>query len=339
MQEYGIEVTGLGLVTINLKNGLLPPTDAKKQDVVISGTNTQKLNWDPEERSRLRLTFMLLIKVVFRKSKTGISTMAYVEIPKWLEDAVTTKSRRSRDLVGARKVDLQRFYQNVHLKLDRMHQLHQLGKGSIIDIDTKELSNNGDEEDEVVIKTLKKNISTTSKQYSLKLAKSFTTGGEGGVTLNPNFFNIGVGVSAKGSISRTKTNEQSMGEGHERSLSQEYGIEGKITVPPRSKVNVTIKTYAVTYQARLDITILMPTNEFIYVQVRDTSCCAGCFGLCRNRSNYFITAEDALLQLSDNGEIHQDGGWSFVKSTADVHYIGELTEITKVVSSVGPTTI
>ena len=265
--------------------------------------------------------------------------MAYVEIPKWLEDAVRTKSNRNRELIGARKVDLQKFYQNVHIKLDRMHQLQQFGKGSIIDIDTKELSNNGDEEDEVVIKTVKKNTSSTSKQYSLKLAKNFTTGGEGGVSLNPNFFNIGVGVSAKGGVSRTKTNEQGMGEAHERSLSQEYGIEGKITVPPRSKVNVTIKTYAVTYKASLDIKILMPTNEFIYVQVRDTSCCAGCFGLCRNRSNYFITAEDALLELSNNGEVHQDGGWSFVTSTADVHYIGELTEIVKMVSPVGPTTI
>ena len=114
--------------------------------------------------------------------------MAYVEIPKWLEDAVRTKSNRNRELIGARKVDLQKFYQNVHIKLDRMHQLQQFGKGSIIDIDTKELSNNGDEEDEVVIRTLKKNTSTTSKQYSLKLAKNFTTGGEGGVSLNPKFF-------------------------------------------------------------------------------------------------------------------------------------------------------
>ena len=264
--------------------------------------------------------------------------MAYVEIPKWLEDAVRTKSRGNRDLIGARSVDLQRFYQNVHIKLDRMNELHQLGEGSIIDIDTKELSNNGDEEDEVIIKTIKKNSSTSSKQYNLKLAKNFTTGGEGGVSLNPNFFNIGVGVSAKGGASRTKTNEQGMGEAHERSLSQEYGIEGKITVPPRSKVNVNIKTYAVTYQARLDITILMPTNEFIYFHVRDTSCCAGCFGLWRNRSNYFITAEDALRELSNNGEVYQDGGWSFVRSNADVHYIGELTEIVKQVSPVGPTT-
>ena len=89
----------------------------------------------------------------------------------------------------------------------------------------------------------------------------------------------------------------------------------------------------------MDIKILMPTNEFIYVQVRDTSCCAGCFGLCRNRSNYFITAEDALLELSNNGEVDRDGGWSYVTSTADVHYIGELTEIVKMVSPVGPTTI
>ena len=264
--------------------------------------------------------------------------MAYVEIPKWLEDAVRTKSRGNRDLIGARSVDLQRFYQNVHIKLDRMHEPQQVGQGSIIDIDSKELFNNGDEEDEAVIKTIKKNSSTSSKQYNIKFAKNFITCGEGGVSLDPNFFNIGVGVSVKGGASRTKPNEQDMGEADERTLSQEYGIEGKITVPPHSRVNVNIKTYVVIYQARLDITILMPTNEYIYVHVRDTSCCAGCFGLWRNRSNYFITAKDALRQLS-NSRVNQNGGWSFVRSNADVYYIGELTEIVKVIRRVGPTAV
>ena len=265
--------------------------------------------------------------------------MAYVEIPKWLEDAVRTKSRGNRDLIGARSVDLQRFYQNVRIKLDRMHELQRIGQGSFIDIDTKELFNNGDEEDEVVIKTLKKNSSISSKQYNIKFAKNFITCGDSEVSLNPNFFNIGVWVSVKGGASRTKPNEQDMGESHEQSLSQEYGVEGKITVPPRSRVNVNIKTYAVTYQARLDIAIQMPTNEFIYVHVHDTSSCAGCFGLRRNRSKYLITAEDALRQLSNNEEVYQDGGWSFVKSNADVYYIGELTEIVKVIRRVGPTAV
>ena len=255
--------------------------------------------------------------------------MAYSEKPSWLEAAVNRFSR-GHQLIGARNEDLSKFYDSIIYQLIKMEEPKEKGR-SIVDIDTKELYNiKGQEDDKFTIKTQKKNSTTTSKNYNLKLGTCTTFGGEGGLSLTPNFFNIGVGVSAKGSASRTKTKEQTAGESSERSLSQEYGIDGEVKAPPYSKLHVRIVTYAVTYESKVTIRMSTRSSNFIPVRVRRAGCVGSCFGsLCGN--TIFITAKQALQQLQDNPYTEADDrdGWVQITTTAGVQYIGETTEIKK----------
>lgn len=257
--------------------------------------------------------------------------MAYSERPSWLEAAVN-RFFRGHQLIGARNEDLSKFYDSIIYQLIEMEEPKEKGR-SIVDIDTKELYNiRGQEEDIFTIKTQKKNSTTTSKNYNLKLGKCTTFGGEGGLSLAPNFFNIGVGVSAKGSASRTKTKEQEVGESNERSLSQEYGIDGEVKAPPHSKLHVRIVTYAVTYESKVTIRMSTRSSNYIPVRVCRTGCFESCFGsLCRTGNTIFITAKQALQQLQNDPDVEADlhDGWVQIKTTADVQYIGETTEIKK----------
>ena len=255
--------------------------------------------------------------------------MAYSEKPSWLEAAVR-RYFPSYHLIGARNESISKFYDSIIYQLIEMGEPKEKGR-SIVDIDTKELYNiRGQEDDKFTIKTQKKNSTTTSKNYNLKLGTSTTFGGEGGLSLQPNFFNIGVGVSAKGSASRTKTNEQEVGESNERSLSQEYGIDGEVKAPPHTKLHVRIVTYAVTYESKVTIRMSTRSSNFISVRVRRVGCVGSCFGeLCA--STIFITAKQALQQLQDDPYVEPDDhdGWVHIMIIAGVQYIGETTEIKK----------
>ena len=243
----------------------------------------------------------------------------YTERPQWLVNAVEARSRRIH-LIGANKWDIEDFVKCIQATLLNIEPTREKGR-NIVDINSKEIQNCSKIEDQYDINTVKCIGATSTKNYELVLGKSTTFGGDLGIGITSSFFNIGVGVSA----SREKTQHNTTEGSDTRSLSQEYGVVDAITVPPYSKAHVTITTYAVTYSAKVRVRFSAPKDTFLRVMVHSTGCCSG------RRQFLLVNASDYLHQINPTSSVQEQNGWVSIETDAEVQYIGETTDIDKIV--------
>jgi len=197
----------------------------------------------------------------------------------------------------------------------------------IVDITAKEHLNTGEKEDEVEVFTNQEESLKETKTYSI----SFTKGWEFGGSLNvgASFFNvlgagspsIGLGIGGK----RFKNTEESSTFAKERSLSQQYSLTGRIKVPPKTKLNVKITTYAVTYKTSVKVEFSVSCAariRFFYKPAWSVYFCAGT--ACRSTGH--ITAEDLFENQFEYNL--SNGIVSFTEET-DLSYIGEVLQMNK----------
>uniref|UniRef100_A0A1X7UR02 Uncharacterized protein n=1 Tax=Amphimedon queenslandica TaxID=400682 RepID=A0A1X7UR02_AMPQE len=253
---------------------------------------------------------------------------AYSEKPYWLAALLRQNEDffGARNLIGVRKSDLDTFVSKLIITLrESVPDPVECGR-NVIDIDSKEFRNNGSEMDTFKLKTQTTDEIETKKTYQLSVGKNITVGGEAGLEVGAKFFNVGgVGVSAKGSASRAKNKEEVAAEETTRSLSQVYGFDGDLQVPPKTFVKVRITTYAVSYSAKVQLLAEMPEDATLEVLAPRT----GFFNCCRNRKVY-ITAEDFLRVYTETSANPRfERGLVKVDFAADLRYLGEVTKVDK----------
>lgn len=254
--------------------------------------------------------------------------MAYSERAPWLVDAV--RLYHHRNVIGARKQDFENFMGQLRISLrEPIQEPDQTRTGkNVVDIDSKEFRNNGTESDTFTIRTQKTSTVETKKNYQLNVGKTVTIGGEAGLNVGANFFNVGnFGISAKGSASRAKTKETMTGEENTRGLSQEYGIIGEIVVPPKTRVEVRITTFAVSYTTTAQIAALMPVMARLSVYAPGNGIC----GCCSNK--YVTISAKQFLKIytgkNEDPQVDESGRFYTVNYEADLQYLGELTKVDK----------
>uniref|UniRef100_A0A1X7URC2 Uncharacterized protein n=1 Tax=Amphimedon queenslandica TaxID=400682 RepID=A0A1X7URC2_AMPQE len=258
----------------------------------------------------------------------------YNENPFWINKIITSNPNRfgPRRFVGVRKADLEDFLGKLVLTLKKpVEEPTEVGR-NVIDIDSKEFRNNGSETDKFSLKTQTTDEVQAKKTYQLKVGKNTTIGGEAGLEVGAKFFNVGgVGISAKGSASRTKTKEEVTTEESTRSLSQVYGIDGKMDVPKNKFVKVRITTYAVSYSAKAELIAEMPYNAYLEVLAPRTDW-KGLWGQACWCNKTYITAQDLLQAYTETHNPivpDRNTGIARVDFTSELLYLGEVTKIDK----------
>jgi len=253
--------------------------------------------------------------------------------PPYLINAVHKKYGRGILLIGAIESDIKEFWRNVEVKASNsgfQDKPPQEVTRQIVDISAKEHVNNGTEEDEVEVLNNEEETRTEQKSYSLSFEKSWEFSGN--INVGASFFNaFGVGgpsIGLGGSIKRTKKTLQDLTKEEERSLSQQYSLTGKIKVPPKTKLTVTITTYAVNYKANLKAAFAVSMSNvipFYYKSGLGKLCCAGIGPTCRRVG--YITAEE-LFQ--GQNEYNVDGGNITFSRETELSYLAETIEMYKV---------
>lgn len=243
--------------------------------------------------------------------------------PYWLTQAVFQNYRRTAFSVNSN--DLEEFVSQLRITLRKpIEDPVALGK-TLVDTDSKVFLNTGTESDTFTLKTQKTSTAETKKSYQLKVGKNFTYGLGGGINIGASFFNIGgIGASLAGSFSKSKTEEVAVEGGLVRGLSQEYGIEGEIKVPPKKKVAVEIRTYAISYTSNVHLTVKMPASATLRVQVAQGGCCGNKF--------IWLRAEQFLQLFIDDkaSKPTKDGPLLVANYSTQLQYLGERTVIHKV---------
>ena len=255
------------------------------------------------------------------------------ENPPYLINAACRKYGHGVLLIGAVESELREFWRNVEVKASNsgyQEEPPQEVTRQVVDISAKEHVNYGTEEDEVEVLNNQEETRTEHKSYSLSFEKSWEFGGN--IDVGASFFNaFGVGgpsIGLGGSVKRTKKTFQDLTRQEERSLSQQYSLTGKIKVPPKTKLSVTITTYAVNYKANLKAVFAVPMSNvipFYYKSGLGKLCCAGIGPTCRKLG--YITAEE-LFQ--GQNEYSVDGGNITFSRETELSYLAETIEMYKV---------
>ena len=102
-------------------------------------------------------------------------------------------------------------------------------------------------------------------------------------------------------------------------FSKDYGVVGKLTLPPMSRVTATIITQSIAFQSRTRVRIRFPTSAGIYFK-RRTRCC-----FCKTEVGSHLTAQE-LLQYNDI-DVQVDGQYVFFDDDRILSYMGEATEM------------
>ena len=134
-----------------------------------------------------------------------------------------------------------------------------------------------------------------------------------------------MGAGVKLDTEYEKGKHETTSEGETESIGQEYGIIGKISIPPRCKVTTTITTWAVTYVVpQIPVEVRIKSDTRIPVTMRNRV--AQCFGCNLCNTTGYITAEDVFKDVPYD----IDEGVYIFKYYSDLSYLGETTSIDKV---------
>lgn len=266
----------------------------------------------------------------FASGQTARQTV-YVT-PSYLLKAAKRKYGRNIVMIGAVESALNEFWDAIGNKLHGSEFNKNLrpveDSRIIVDITAKEHCNLGSDVDHVDITTSKEETRSQKKSYALSFGKQSGWEYGGGLNIGASFFNTAsasIGISGKRTTGKWRSEEE--GREEERSLSQRYGVVGRIEVPAKTKVSVKITTYAVTYKIDVKIAISAAATSYIpfyYKNYLGSLFCAGGGSCCRKFG--FITARE----LFQNETEFEDLG-NFVQFTrnSQLSYICEVAEMYK----------
>ena len=176
---------------------------------------------------------------------------------------------------------------------------------TIVDINMKEFSNLGKEQDETSVKIDKS--STKGNRFSFSTTKGIDFGHD---------CNIGakvMGLAAVGSYGAAKREPNELG------FSFSYHHEEKITVPPGKRVKAKITTYSIKYEVDYTLKLSIKKDAFIPVMFR-TKCQQFCLDMCRNNGSVLV--RDMISTLPNYVQEDENGMSSFTQM-GTLSWIGE----------------
>ena len=218
--------------------------------------------------------------------------------PAYLRLAVKRKlNNESIFVLGVPKRELKEFWDGVSYHALEITMPKEKGR-AVVDIDSRchandatgmavdengstLLQNGGEGEEQIKVPddyydefkiTSRKDDSTEhEKSFRLEFSSSITKGANFNLQLtNGGFFNTAAPVSSGvgGSFSKTDTRTSSKQERVSESLTQGYEIVDTLKVPPKTKVEATIRTWAVTYESKIKTEVTVDAKAALSVRYR-----------------------------------------------------------------------
>jgi len=263
--------------------------------------------------------------------------------PAYLMRAAKRKYGPDIMFIGAEESQLNQFWSKVEIKASNfLSERPQEVSRAIVDITAKEHVNKGTEPDTIDINNTQTESRSQKKAYSLTFEKNWEFGAS--VDVGASFFNIlgsgGPSLGLGGSAKHSRTTTEDTTKEEERSLSQQYGVTGKMTVAPKSKIKVEITTYTVNYKIGVRALFSAPATASIPIYYKKgiisrLLCCSGTDTFCRKTG--FITAEE-LFQMENDYYNENDTTITFAKDT-ELSYLCETVEMHKEESPITTTVI
>ena len=215
--------------------------------------------------------------------------------PAYLRLAVKKKLNNENIFVlGVPKYELKQFWDGVSYHALEITMPKEKGR-AVVDIDSRCHANdatqmtmdenastqlqNGEEQgkvpddyyDEFKITSRKDDSTEHEKSFRLEFSSSTTKGANFNLQLtNGGFFNTATPISSSigGSFSKTETKTSGRGERVTESLTQGYEIVDTLKVPPKTKVEATIRTWAVTYESETKTEVTVDAKAELSVRYR-----------------------------------------------------------------------
>jgi hypothetical protein len=218
--------------------------------------------------------------------------------PAYLRLAIKRKLNNEDIFVlGVPKDELKQFWEGVSYHALEITMPTEKGR-AVVDIDSRchandatrmqmdmdentiQLQNNGTGEgkvpddyyDEFKITSRKDDSKEHEKSFRLEFSSSTTKGANFNLQLtNGGFFNTAAPISSSslgGSFSKTETKTSSNQERVSESLTQGYEIVDTLKVPPKTKVEATIRTWAVTYESETKTEVTVDAKAALTVRYR-----------------------------------------------------------------------
>ena len=199
--------------------------------------------------------------------------------PQYIVDAAKKKFGTDILIIGSTQDELNKFMKKIEHQALSASPPEEVGR-IVVSIDCKSHANHTDgcadgrekaEDwyDEFEI-TSKGGVSQSkSSSYQLQLSSSKET--QIGANLNfsvggSNFFNLSGGGGLSATQTKTETKQTIESETKEGALSQEFQLVDRLKVPPRTKVQAKIITWAVTYKAKTRTKLSIEADTYVPVR-------------------------------------------------------------------------
>jgi len=258
-------------------------------------------------------------------------------VARLLEEAARIKyGRRIRFLyTSATEGQLQRFWDNLRVSIKPVDtEPREVGR-SIVDITTKDYVNSGSESDESIVEICKPAgvAKGTSAEWYVQNGLTWSVSSNIGTNIMRLAAMVPVRgtVGAVGSITQQRLVREALG--HSLSadtLSFAYKREEKVVVPPRSKVSVTITSYAIRYSFHYTLQFSALQSEEISIKFRTKfqdywgGCCLGCCV-----SSGIITARELLTAMPLPG-FSEDSNWVRFTQEGILSWVGDGSKVQKI---------
>ena len=256
-----------------------------------------------------------------------------------LEEAARIKYGRRISFVWTPETDaqLKHFWDNLRISIRPVDtEPREVGR-SIVDITTKDYVNSGSESDESTVEIYKPAGIAKGTSAEWYVQNGLTWGVSS--TVGTNIMRLAAlvpvrgTVGAVGSITNRRLEEEALG--HTLSadtLSFTYKREEKIVVPPRSKVTVTITSYAIRYSFHYTLQLRALQSEAISIKFRTPfqdfwGSCLDLLGCCR--SSGFITARE-LLTASLLPGYGEESDWVHFTQDGVLSWVGDGSKVQKI---------
>lgn len=275
-----------------------------------------------------------------------MTSFALHKNPQYIVDAAKVKYGRHIYVLGAAQKDIDKFWKHIGYAVYPDTEISvPAEKGrTLVDIDTKTHINDSNEEmedggdkpkkpedwyDDFQITSKKSKGEVRSKSYSLQIGKTTQKQIGGSLKIeSPSFFNVAGGgiapeLGINANYSKISSKTETSGESRDETLTQEYEIVDTLKVPPRTKVMVSIKTYAVTYESDVKIQLTVDAKSAIPIKYR-TPVSRLLGGL--TTSGGILTAKEVFANEND---FKDDGVNITFSRMSKISYLGEEVEIVK----------
>jgi hypothetical protein len=258
--------------------------------------------------------------------------------PQYIEVAAMKKFGKDIRVLGTTQDELNQFTQKIEHQALSASVPKEVGR-IVVNIDCKSHANYADGctdgatrekaddwYDEFEITSKGGESKSKSSSYQLQLTKSKES--QIGANLNfsiggSSFFNLAGDGGLSATQTKTETEQTTKSESNEGALSQEFQIVDRLKVPPRTKVQAKIITWAVTYEAKTRTKLSIKADTYVPVRYH-TRLSQKFGGLCTKVGR--LTAED-LLANEEKFEC-KNGIVSF-EHDGKISYVGREVEIIK----------